>query len=111
MSFQSHEDEHTGDVLQDSPSVWLSYFKLTVHASLLSFASLAVMFCPNILKTEPNYATSNKFTYKILSGDIVIGTGRTEHCTQDVSGESEGRTLSVETLHVFGNVTWCIFSL
>lgn len=81
-------------------------FKGTVHASLLSFASLALMFHLNTIKTECNYGTSNKFIDKILSGDIATGTGRREYHT---SGESEGRKVSVETLHIFGNVIWYIF--
>lgn len=67
------------------------------------------MLHPDTIKTEPNYATSNKFIDKILSGDIATGTGRTEYHTQDTSGGSEGRKVSVETLHVFGNAIWHIF--
>lgn len=92
MSLQSHEDEHRGDVLQDSPSVWLAYFKITVHAYHLSFASSSAMLCPNILKTFQNYTTSDKFTYKILSGNVVRGRGRPEDCISDISEGCEGRT-------------------
>lgn len=67
------------------------------------------MFCSGNLKTEPTHATSDEFTYKTRSGDIAIGTGRTEYCIQDTSGGPENRKLSGETLHMFGNVTWCIF--
>lgn len=92
MSLQSHEDEHRGDVLQDSPSVWLAYFKITVQAYHLSFASSSAMLCPNILKTYQNYTTSDKFTHKILSGNVVRGRGRPEDCISDISEGCEGRT-------------------
>lgn len=86
-----------------------SFHTLKGQVSILCFASLTAMFCASILKTELNYATSNKLTYKILSEDIFIGKGRTEYCTQGTSGRSEGRKFRVETLHVFGNMLWCIF--